>query len=131
MAIAKIRGAPDDWISSETKEFKIKRGKKIAIYTAKIKEMEVIFYKTHGTEKEITNKLCAKFIAKENAQEKSDIENVMMVRKSKLFTHYNGLPDEKSESLFKKRDAVNTELNELFKNESWRSRLRDHRLPRQ
>jgi hypothetical protein len=90
MAIAKIRGAPDDWISSETKEFKIKRGKKIAIYTAKIKEMEVIFYKTHGTEKEITNKLCAKFIAKENALEKSDIENVMMVRKSKLFTHYMG-----------------------------------------
>jgi hypothetical protein len=130
MAIAKIRGAPDDWISSETKEFQIKRRKKVAIYTAKIKEMEEMYNKKYGTKKDITDKLCAKFIAKENAQEKSDIEKVMTVRKSKLFTHYNGLPDEKSEGLYKKRDAVNTELNELFKNESWRSRLRDHKLPR-
>jgi len=116
---AKMQGAPDDWISSKNKQYEIKREKVLARYNVKIDAMYKAHYQKHGTREDIILKVNAKFRAEELIREKTGVKKVMLeYNKKKLFTHYNGLPDEKSESLFKQREVINDDLKKKFKKEA-------------
>ena len=114
-----MQGAPDDWISSKNKQYEIKREKVLARYNVKIDAMYKAHYQKHGTREDIILKVNAKFRAEELIREKTGVKKVMLeYNKKKLFTHYNGLPDEKSESLFKQREVINDDLKKKFKKEA-------------